>query len=419
MKKSLYSIHKATCSIACCILASLIMHEAYADGTEFLGTPSIPIAPGSDLVVAGTGLADAQPGEIALNIPADVSIAQVLLYWAGRGREYGLTEDTIQVNGTAVTGPCIGGPSFIPLPSNTFRADITELSSALNWISAGQTNVLTVDGLDFLYHNAGAAVVVILDDGNTADIQIMDGDDFAYLWAANYLPASTKQTEPVEFAVPLSDDSQTGTMVLIITDIEDPRPAAVEVTVGNITTQLNVFEGEGEGSFLDIIELEVPVPAGVSNVTVQALSIDDGSGLMPASLDWHFVSWKLSTPDTPPPGIGTYTIGYWKNHPDDWPEYEDIFTPEEAMEILWMPTKGNAYIILAHQYIGAKLNEANGAEVPDEVALALDAAKDLLAAYKSDPVFPKKSFERQMAIAIAEILDDYNNGVIGPGHNDD
>jgi hypothetical protein len=286
------------------------------------------------------------------------------------------------------------------------------MSSVQSWILTGQMNVLSVGGLDFSYQNDGAAVVVILDDGSMADMQIKDGNDFAYL-------PDGYQTVPVDFSVEPSSDPRVGTIWLIVSDIDVPRPAAVEITVDGATTLLDNVLLDNEGDFMDVVELEVPVPAGASNVTVRVLSIDDDSSLNPASLAWSFVAWVIPEPEMPQEGC-TYTIGYWKNHPYDWPTEDlSLYSMHEAMMILWTPSKGgNAYIILAHQYIGAELNVVNGTSIPDEVLEAWYAAQDLLVEYLDEGKIPKKSADRTLAIDLASILDDYNNGVIGPGHCD-
>jgi hypothetical protein len=336
-----------------------------------------------------------------------------LLYWSGRSDSGDPgASDTIQVNSEDVTGPRIGGPTPIQdnIPSHTYRADIT----ASNWVTAGAVNVLTVDGLDFNRQNDGAAVVVIWDDGSTtADIRIADGNDFAYLRFG-------MQTVPVEFPVQPSYEERMAYVWLIASDVAAPRPNAVNITVGGDTTSLtNVFD-DNLGAFLDVVELEVPVPAGVSNVTVQVLSVDDGSGYDPASVAWMFVAWEL--PGPPADEGCTYTQGYWKNHPEDWPtDTLSIFTDDEAMDILRTPPKkGNAYLILAHQYIAAELNVVNGASIPDDVFAAWLVAQDLLLEYESEGNIDKKDYpeDRAWAIDLAGMLDDYNNGRLGPGHCD-
>ena len=114
----------------------------------------------------------------------------------------------------------------------------------------------------------------------------------------------------------------------------------------------------------------------------------------------------------------TYTQGYWKNHPDAWPVEEItiggvIYTKEEAIGILQTAVGGDATFILAHQLIPAKLNVLDGAD-PSAVETTIADADDWLTEHPlgSDPPEP----ERQRGVDLAETLDAYNNGVIGPGH---
>jgi hypothetical protein len=128
----------------------------------------------------------------------------------------------------------------------------------------------------------------------------------------------------------------------------------------------------------------------------------------------------------PPPPSCTYTQGYWKNSSELWDDAGDgmVFLTSDAfynsgvsyLTILRLPPKGgNAYELLAHQFIAASLN-LNGAfvgiaEVDDAMAGA--------AAYFSgepagipDPVEPTRS----QLISWANTLDEFNRGIIGPGH---
>ena len=68
------------------------------------------------------------------------------------------------------------------------------------------------------------------------------------------------------------------------------------------------------------------------------------------------------------------------------------------------------YFILAHQFIAAELNVAAGASIPEDVENAWLAAK----AYFEGKTTP----ERNELIKWAGLLDDYNNGKVGPGHCD-
>ena len=116
--------------------------------------------------------------------------------------------------------------------------------------------------------------------------------------------------------------------------------------------------------------------------------------------------------------VCTYTMGYWMNHPEAWP-VEEIeiggvtHTKEDAIIILETPPEGDATYILAHQLIAAKLNVANGAESNGLGDTITDADAWLTAnIFGSDPTDPA----RAQGIALAEVLDDFNNGLLGPSH---
>jgi len=116
----------------------------------------------------------------------------------------------------------------------------------------------------------------------------------------------------------------------------------------------------------------------------------------------------------------TYTQGYWKNHGGAWPAgYSTtaaFYTSGKSwMEVLLTPpAKGNAYYILAHQYIAAKLNVANGAD-PTAVAQALNEAHNWFTAPGRTDAAPTGS-DRTTALYLAGILAAFNEGATGPGH---
>jgi len=122
----------------------------------------------------------------------------------------------------------------------------------------------------------------------------------------------------------------------------------------------------------------------------------------------------------------TLTQGYWKQHPEDWDDAADgrPFLTTDAfynsgvsnLTIMKMPPKGgNAYEILAHQYIAALLNlngaSAGVAEVDDALAGATDYFLNEVAGIPH-PQEPTRS----QLISWAATLDNYNRGIIGPGH---
>jgi len=125
----------------------------------------------------------------------------------------------------------------------------------------------------------------------------------------------------------------------------------------------------------------------------------------------------------------TLTPGYWKTHSKfgpapydaDWNNLEDsIFFLSNATyyNVLWTSPGGNAYYILSSAWIAASLNVLGGASVPAEVQAALNAGKNLFLTYTPAQIVVLKgsSSLRQQFISNAKTLDDYNNGIIGPGH---
>jgi hypothetical protein len=116
----------------------------------------------------------------------------------------------------------------------------------------------------------------------------------------------------------------------------------------------------------------------------------------------------------------TYTQGYWKNHPGMWPVGSSPETPffrsnQTWLQVLKTPPKGgNAYYILAHQYIAAQLNILNGASSTDEVNTAITWAEGFFNTYTPTSALEKTI--RNQATSYANLLDRYNNGDIGPGH---
>ena len=113
----------------------------------------------------------------------------------------------------------------------------------------------------------------------------------------------------------------------------------------------------------------------------------------------------------------THSQGYWKQHPEDWPVDgliigEVNYLKEEALMVLDTPPRGDATYILAHQLMAANLNMLNGADPSFVEQTILDADEWLVA----NPLGSKpKNPERNIGIALAEVLEMYNTGEIGPG----
>jgi hypothetical protein len=138
-------------------------------------------------------------------------------------------------------------------------------------------------------------------------------------------------------------------------------------------------------------------------------------------------SWTIVV-DVPCGGC-TLTIGYWKTHSKYGPAPYDatwakigedtpfFLSGKTYYQVMWTPPAGNAYYILAPQYVAAMLNMLNGASVPSEVQAAFDEATALFETYTPAEIAKLKGKAgtelRAKFIALANILDKYNNGEMG------
>jgi len=123
----------------------------------------------------------------------------------------------------------------------------------------------------------------------------------------------------------------------------------------------------------------------------------------------------------------TLTQGYWKTHgpsptgnnSNEWPVTSlqlgtVSYTAEQLQSILDQEVVGNGLIELAHQLIAAKLNIAAGAS-DSAVAGAIADADALIGGLVVPPV-GTGYLPPSTTSGLTKILDDFNSGVIGPGH---
>lgn len=115
----------------------------------------------------------------------------------------------------------------------------------------------------------------------------------------------------------------------------------------------------------------------------------------------------------------TFTQGYWKNHEEAWPVSSLTlgtvsYTKAELLQILGQPVQGNGLISLAHQLIAAKLNIAQGAD-PTAASAAIVAADAMIGGLVVPPV-GAGHLSPGSTSSLTQTLDDYNNGITGPGH---
>jgi hypothetical protein len=135
----------------------------------------------------------------------------------------------------------------------------------------------------------------------------------------------------------------------------------------------------------------------------------------------------------------TLTWGYWKTHaipdcgnsgnphPDEtWLLLDPLgsdavfyLSNDTYCGVLLTAPKGNPYYSLAHQFIAVQLNVLAGAALtPAEVADAFAEATTLFETYTPDDVKNSKTLKAEFT-ALNDILDQYNEGLIGPGHCED
>lgn len=116
----------------------------------------------------------------------------------------------------------------------------------------------------------------------------------------------------------------------------------------------------------------------------------------------------------------TFTQGYWKNHPEVWPVGNVTlgtvnYTQAQLLTVYATPAAGNGLISLAHQLIAAKLNIAQGATAPAGVLAAI-AAADALIGGLVVPSIGSGFLSPGSTSGLTGTLDDFNQGITGPGH---
>jgi hypothetical protein len=127
-----------------------------------------------------------------------------------------------------------------------------------------------------------------------------------------------------------------------------------------------------------------------------------------------------NVPVTPTSVSGcTFTQGYYKNKGRGLLPAGNFFLSGQT----WLavletaPKQGNAYYILAHQYIAAVIN-AKSASVPPSVAAAIAGATTYFGKASPNDWSENGSYTKGQLTGWSDLLDSYNNGKLGPGHCD-
>ncbi len=188
-----------------------------------------------------------------------------------------------------------------------------------------------------------------------------------------------------------------GTSTFLLTPLED---AGTEI--GDLFDETGVAGESGELSLGTTYVARVKANGGVT-ASASAFSL-------------NLFAPTLSSPST----NCTYTQGYWKNHPGLWPVSSltlgtVTYTSAQLLQIFNQPAAGNGLLSLAHQLIAAKLNIAQGAVPPAGVSTAI-ASADALISNKVCPPIGAGYLSPGSTSGLTNTLDDFNNGVTGPGH---
>jgi hypothetical protein len=180
------------------------------------------------------------------------------------------------------------------------------------------------------------------------------------------------------------------------------------------------FEDSGSVSFTKTITNESVCDATAELRNVATLTEGDTHETRTAEAVVHLTAPPCPVP---PPSVGcVLTQGFWKTHPNAWPEdYSPdatfFLSGETWLYVLGTEPRGDAYYILAHQYIAAVLNVANGATPPEEVSAVIDAATAWFET--NGPGVPASSPEGQTLIQWADVLAAFNEGRMSVPHCED
>jgi hypothetical protein len=114
-----------------------------------------------------------------------------------------------------------------------------------------------------------------------------------------------------------------------------------------------------------------------------------------------------------PSGVGT--PGYWKNHPEAWPQdftitIRDEYDTNLAIETMKMPTKGDKTYTMFRALVAAKLNGRNNDHscIDDTVKAAIG----WMWQHPAGSGVKANSDAWKVGEPLYEVLDDYNNGLL-------
>lgn len=300
--------------------------------------------------------------------------------------------------------------------------------TASDWAAEGQISIQNTTGADALITGIGVGTGSLpypTIDCPEFENPLAPGATVTCDWAAALSDGSARTIYGTAYWVAGTDPLEvTATTPLDFTGAAPTTEVGACVTV---TDSANAeFMAHGCGTFWAEYLQEVGPYAACGNyefVNTASFTADDGSATGSAT-----VTLPISVPC-----VGcTLSPGYWKTHSsygpapydDGWAQVgEDspfFATGLSWHDALWTAPAGNAYFILAHAYQAAFLNGVNGAD-GSAVAGVMTEAATLLGEYDGTP-YPMAQIRgavRNHFVSLAETLDGYNIGLIGPGQCDE
>src|ERR1041385_3078022 len=216
--------------------------------------------------------------------------------------------------------------------------------------------------------------------------------------------------------------------LVCLANVQNDAPSGPTTTIPGLTSETEALRFSYD--FTGVFSTPLDVTGTIRNnaqLTITNYSGGVVNGPNPKA------TWTGGTPPACTRSCGcTFTQGYWGSKPGVvWPSPFDRTALFFNSGLTWqqiMDTSdagGNAYINLAHQYIAAVLNVANGACDPDSVAQLITLAQGFFTGFAVGSDFcasggPPGTTTCGLQVTWAGILADYNQGTgsftSNPGH---
>jgi len=374
----------------------------------------------------GVGMVNQESQTLTFDNPGTITDVTVYAIFKGRLNTYEDPQGDVTFN--AETGDYYGEESIINLNYQSgfddpyigyWTKDLASVGSVTTTTLNEDDRPYVISTMAYIYRTVPNPSYISYISSDIVFIY-RTGENNPYVYEFDIAPSSNERDINVKIPISELDDGLTHGGRIAVINIE-----AGDVTVDDVEI---VTWNEEESFFLGEYTL-ANVPGNITKVTVSIYSPNPNLGE-----DWgdsFFVNGIVVDVDIDGEGC-TLTQGYWKTHGFDakpkkfdetWNNLKDVTFFSSGMDYydaINEKAKGNAYYILAHQYIAAKLNFFAGAN-PAEAWDAFSAATVLFTGTNPNDIADMKGNDpiRQQFIAAADILADYNEGLVGPGHCDD